>query len=42
MSQGAVYKLEWDPAKALLNRRERGVTFDQAATRKARRERRSL
>ena len=32
MSQEIVYDFEWDPAKALLNVRKHGVTFDQAAT----------
>jgi uncharacterized protein len=31
MSQ-AVYEFEWDSAKALLNLRNHGITFDQAAT----------
>ena len=32
MNKDALYELEWDPAKALLNRREHGITFDEAAT----------
>jgi uncharacterized DUF497 family protein len=32
MSQDTVYEFDWDSAKALLNRRNHGVTFDQAAT----------
>lgn len=32
MSKDALYEFEWDPAKAQLNRREHGITFDDAAT----------
>lgn len=32
MSQDIVYDFEWDPAKALLNKRDHRITFDQAAT----------
>jgi uncharacterized DUF497 family protein len=32
MSNDDRYEFEWDPAKALLNRRDHGITFDEAAT----------
>ncbi len=32
MSQDIAYDFDWDPAKALLNLRDHGITFDQAAT----------
>ena len=32
MNQKIVYDFEWDAAKALLNVRKHGVSFDQAAT----------
>jgi uncharacterized DUF497 family protein len=32
MTEDAVYQFDWDPAKALANRREHGITFEQAAT----------
>ena len=32
MSQDTVYEFGWDPAKALSNQRDHGITFEQAAT----------
>jgi uncharacterized DUF497 family protein len=32
MCQDIVFEFDWDPAKALSNRREHGITFEQAAT----------
>ena len=32
MGQDAVYDFEWNPAKAVLNRRDHGITFEQATT----------
>jgi hypothetical protein len=32
MSQDTVFEFDWDPAKALSNRRDHGITFEQAAT----------
>jgi uncharacterized DUF497 family protein len=32
MDQDSVYEFNWDPAKASLNQRNHGITFDQAAT----------
>ncbi|MFZ1106092.1 MAG: BrnT family toxin [Hyphomicrobiaceae bacterium] len=32
MSEATVYAFEWDPAKALLNAKKHGVSFEEAAT----------
>jgi hypothetical protein len=32
MDQSAVYDFQWDPAKAAINAKKHGVTFEQAAT----------
>jgi uncharacterized DUF497 family protein len=32
MDQSTVYDFQWDPAKAAINARKNGVTFEQAAT----------
>jgi uncharacterized DUF497 family protein len=32
MPQDTLYEFDWDPAKALSNRRKHGVAFEEAAT----------